>query len=68
MELLHRDRFRTCTGRDNQHWTLTRQATGAYTVASLRSGLLLTTASGTDGAPVTQQANTRSPLQQWTIT
>jgi hypothetical protein len=57
----------TCTGGSNQHWTLTRLASGAYTVASVRSGLLLTTASAADGALATQQQDTGSPLQQWTL-
>lgn len=56
-----------CTGGANQHWTVRRLASGAYTVASLRSGLLLTTASTADGAAVTQQPDSGSALQQWTI-
>lgn len=57
----------TCTGGGNQHWTLTRQTGGAYTVASVKSGLLLTAASASDGALVTQQAGAGSALQQWTL-
>ncbi|MGV9631201.1 RICIN domain-containing protein [Streptomyces sp. NPDC003487] len=56
-----------CTGGADQHWTVRRLASGAYTVASLRSGLLLTTASTADGAAVTQQPDSGSALQQWTI-
>ncbi|MYV98746.1 RICIN domain-containing protein [Streptomyces sp. SID3343] len=56
-----------CNGGNNQRWSLTRLPTGAYTVASLRSGLLLTTGSTTNGASVTQQPDTQSPLQRWTI-
>ncbi|MEE4545129.1 RICIN domain-containing protein [Streptomyces sp. V4-01] len=57
----------TCTGGSNQHWNVTRLASGAATVASVKSGLLLTTASTADGALTTQQKDTGSPLQQWTI-
>ncbi|MEZ0093504.1 RICIN domain-containing protein [Streptacidiphilus sp. EB129] len=57
----------TCTGNSNQHWNLTRLPDGGYTVASAHSGLLLTTASTADGSTVTQQVNTGSALQQWTI-
>ncbi len=57
----------TCTGAANQRWSITRLANGSYSVASVNSGLLLTTASAADGALVSQQPNTGSPLQQWTI-
>ncbi|MFE0464381.1 family 20 glycosylhydrolase [Kitasatospora sp. NPDC058965] len=56
----------TCTGTSNQHWTVTPVG-GGYTIASAKSGLLLTTASTADGALVTQQANTGSALQTWTL-
>jgi hypothetical protein len=36
-------------------------------VTSVSSGLLLTTASKADGALVTQEADTGSALQQWSI-
>ncbi len=55
-----------CTGGSNQRWVVTA-VTGGYTVTSLNSGLLLTTASATDGALVTQQPNTGTTLQHWTI-
>ncbi|MFI1172292.1 RICIN domain-containing protein [Streptomyces melanogenes] len=58
----------TCTGSANQRWNVTRLASGAYTIANAHSGLLLTTSSGSDGGRVTQQADTHSALQQWTIT
>ncbi|MEX0171214.1 RICIN domain-containing protein [Streptomyces sp. LMG1-1-1.1] len=58
----------TCTGGANQRWNLTRQANGTYTVASLKSGLLLTTASTGNGSAVTQQPDTGTARQQWTIT
>ncbi|MBD0742896.1 hypothetical protein BG418_15610 [Streptomyces sp. CBMA152] len=57
----------TCTGADNQHWKATRLASGAYTIANVHSGLLLTTSSTSDGGLVTQQADTNSALQHWTI-
>src|SRR5258708_5481439 len=58
----------TCSGNSNQHWNVTPLAGGGYTIASVKSGLLLTTASTANGALVTQQANTNSALQHWTIT
>ncbi|MFE5587522.1 RICIN domain-containing protein [Kitasatospora sp. NPDC056531] len=57
-----------CSGGSNQHWNVRLLANGSYTVTSARSGLLLTTASTADGALVTQQPDTGSPLQQWSIT
>ncbi|MFF5282820.1 RICIN domain-containing protein [Streptomyces sp. NPDC013171] len=57
----------TCHGGSNQRWNLVRQAAGGYTVTSARSGLSMTTASTADGATVTQQADTGSALQRWTI-
>ncbi|WP_042440520.1 RICIN domain-containing protein [Streptacidiphilus albus] len=57
----------TCTGGSNQHWTLAQLPGGAYTITNVHSGLLLTTASTANGALVTQQANTGSALQQWTV-
>jgi hypothetical protein len=55
-----------CTGGTNQHWVVTA-VTGGYTITSKSSGLLLTTASTSDGALVTQQPDTGSALQHWTI-
>ncbi|MER8185227.1 RICIN domain-containing protein [Kitasatospora sp. NPDC094015] len=55
-----------CTGGANQHWVVT-PVTGGYTVTSQATGLLLTTASTSDGALVTQQPATGSTLQRWTI-
>ncbi|MFE2163498.1 RICIN domain-containing protein [Streptomyces sp. NPDC059447] len=57
----------TCTAGANQRWNITRQANGSHTVASAASGLLLTTASSANGALVTQQPDTGTALQQWTI-
>jgi hypothetical protein len=57
----------TCTGNSNQRWIVTALSGGGYIVASQKSGLLLTTASTSDGALVTQQANTNSALQHWSI-
>ncbi|MFE0461920.1 RICIN domain-containing protein [Kitasatospora sp. NPDC058965] len=56
----------TCTGGTNQRWIVTA-VPGGYTVASQKSGLLLTTASSSDGSLVTQQSDTGSALQHWTI-
>ncbi|MGV9266944.1 family 20 glycosylhydrolase [Kitasatospora sp. NPDC003701] len=56
----------TCTGNTNQRWTAT-PVSGGYTLASAKSGLLLTTASTADDALVTQQAASGSALQRWTI-
>ncbi|MFI6470179.1 RICIN domain-containing protein [Streptomyces sp. NPDC050516] len=56
-----------CTGGTNQHWAVTALAGGGYTVKSQSSGLLLTTASTTDGALVTQQPDAGSALQHWSI-
>ncbi|MFF2750544.1 RICIN domain-containing protein [Kitasatospora sp. NPDC058048] len=56
-----------CSGGANQHWNVRPTADGSYTVTSAHSGLLLTTASGADGAAVTQEPDTGSPLQRWSI-
>ncbi|MEV7360411.1 RICIN domain-containing protein [Kitasatospora sp. NPDC091276] len=55
-----------CTGGGNQRWQLT-PAAGGYRITSQKSGLLLTTASTADGARTTQQPDTGSPLQVWTV-
>ncbi|MFI8419261.1 RICIN domain-containing protein [Streptomyces sp. NPDC085479] len=57
----------TCHGGPNQRWTLTRLPDGTSTVTSVRSGLLLTAASPANGARVTQQPDTGSALQRWTV-
>ncbi|MFF3773014.1 RICIN domain-containing protein [Streptomyces sp. NPDC002232] len=57
----------TCTGAANQRWNVLRQANGFYKVTSALSGRLLTTASTANGALVTQQSDTGSTLQLWTI-
>ncbi|MET9735622.1 RICIN domain-containing protein, partial [Streptomyces sp. NPDC006458] len=57
----------TCTGNTNQRWRLTKLTSGEYTIASAKSGLLLSTASTANGAKVTQQADTGSALQHWTV-
>ncbi|AYG78992.1 Extracellular exo-alpha-L-arabinofuranosidase [Streptomyces hundungensis] len=56
-----------CTGGANQRWVITAAPGGGYTLASKAGGLLLTTASGADGALVTQQPDTGSALQRWTL-
>jgi alpha-L-fucosidase 2 len=55
------------TGASNQRWIVTPVSGGQYTIASQRSGLLLTTATTADGALVTQQADTGSALQRWSL-
>ncbi|MFC7488903.1 RICIN domain-containing protein [Knoellia sp. CPCC 206453] len=57
----------TCTGSANQKWNAQLQADGTHTVKSASSGLLVTTTSSSDGALVTQQADSGSALQRWTI-
>ncbi|MFC9331310.1 family 20 glycosylhydrolase [Kitasatospora sp. NPDC057015] len=57
----------TCSGGLNQRWQAVALPGGGYTLASAKSGLLLTTASTADGALVTQQTDTNSALQHWTI-
>ncbi|MFG2825448.1 RICIN domain-containing protein [Kitasatospora sp. NPDC048365] len=55
-----------CTGGSNQRWILTATS-GGYKVTSQKSGLSLTTASAANGALVTQQTDTGSALQRWTV-
>ncbi|MER5884162.1 RICIN domain-containing protein [Streptomyces sp. NPDC001941] len=57
----------TCTDGGNQRWRATRRPDGTYTLASAVSGLPMTTASTSDGAPVTQRTDTGSALQRWTV-
>ncbi|WMX48763.1 RICIN domain-containing protein [Streptomyces roseicoloratus] len=57
----------TCHGGPNQRWRIVRLPSGDSTVASVGSGLLLTTASTANGARVTQQPDTGAALQHWTI-
>ena len=56
-----------CSDTGNQEWKVAAQPNGAYSVTSASSGLLMTTASTSDGALVTQEPDTDSALQQWTI-
>ncbi|MFF1497922.1 family 20 glycosylhydrolase [Streptomyces sp. NPDC058304] len=58
----------TCSGGDSQRWLITALGGGEYAVANKKSTLLLTTASGTDGALVTQQPSSGSGYQRWQIT
>ncbi|MFF2568702.1 RICIN domain-containing protein [Streptomyces sp. NPDC058084] len=57
----------TCHGGANQRWNIVRQASGAYAITSAAGGLALTTASTAGGALVTQQPDTGSALQRWTV-
>ncbi|GAA2740973.1 hypothetical protein GCM10010440_10200 [Kitasatospora cinereorecta] len=56
-----------CTNTVSQHWMVTKLPSGAYTIANVHSGLLITTEHAGNGSEVTQEANTNSALQQWTI-
>ncbi|MFC8276037.1 RICIN domain-containing protein [Streptomyces sp. NPDC057271] len=56
-----------CTSGANQRWSVTLRPDGTHTVASVKSGLLLTTASTANGSLATQQPDTGSGLQRWTI-
>ncbi|MDJ0382094.1 family 20 glycosylhydrolase [Streptomyces sp. G-G2] len=57
-----------CTGGDSQRWLLTALGSGEYAVADKKSALLLTTASATDGATVSQQPSAAgSAFQRWQI-
>ncbi|WP_033355192.1 RICIN domain-containing protein [Kitasatospora aureofaciens] len=56
-----------CSNATNQRWRVNLLADGSYTVASANSGLLLTTGTTADGAKVTQQPDTGSALQDWSI-
>ncbi|MFE6845377.1 RICIN domain-containing protein [Streptomyces sp. NPDC057686] len=57
-----------CNGGDSQRWLISDLGGGEYAVANKKSTLLLTTASGTDGALVTQQPSSGSGYQRWQIT
>ncbi|MFG3101065.1 RICIN domain-containing protein [Streptomyces sp. NPDC048182] len=57
----------TCNQGANQHWKATRRSDGTYTLASVKSGLALTTASTANGALVTQQTDTGTARQRWTL-
>jgi hexosaminidase len=46
---------------------VTALAGGGYTIKSVASGLLVTTASTANSALVTQQADTGSALQHWVV-
>ncbi|MGW6912897.1 RICIN domain-containing protein [Kitasatospora sp. NPDC054939] len=57
----------TCADTSSQRWLVTPATGGASRITSQKSSLLLTTASTTNGAQVTQQADNGSALQRWTI-
>ncbi|MEU0403268.1 family 20 glycosylhydrolase [Streptomyces sp. NPDC006197] len=57
----------TCTGTTNQRWRVAAATGGGHTLTSVKSGLLITTASTANGALVTQQPNSGTALQRWTI-
>lgn len=53
-----------CSGSANQRWTAAA-GNGGYTLTSKSSGLLLTAASATDGAQLTQQPANATAIQTW---
>ncbi|EST20030.1 hypothetical protein M878_40175 [Streptomyces roseochromogenus subsp. oscitans DS 12.976] len=57
----------SCTGNSNQERHVAPLPSGDYTITNVHSGLFLTTASTSDGAPVLLQTDTNSTLQQWAI-
>ena len=58
----------TCTGNGNQRFTPVAVAAGGYALVAQSSGLAVTAASATDGALLSQQANTGADNQRWTFT
>ncbi|MCX5214478.1 family 20 glycosylhydrolase [Kitasatospora sp. NBC_00240] len=58
---------RTCDNQTGQRWRITPADNDRYTIAAAGSGLLLTAASATNGAKVTQQPDTGSTLQRWSV-
>jgi hypothetical protein len=57
----------SCTGAVNQRWSAAQLPSGLWTLKNNHTGLLMTTASTSAGALVTQEADTGSALQQWTL-
>ena len=51
----------------NQRWTATQLPSGLWTLKNNHTGLLMTSPSGTNGALVTQEADTGAALQEWTL-
>ncbi|MED7947702.1 family 20 glycosylhydrolase [Streptomyces sp. BE20] len=58
---------RACNGQTAQRWKITPANFDRYTITSAASGLALTVASATKGAKATQQPDTGSELQRWSI-
>ncbi|MGV9270530.1 family 20 glycosylhydrolase [Kitasatospora sp. NPDC003701] len=58
---------RACDGRTAQRWRITPTADDQSTITSAGTGLVLTAASTANGAKATQQPDTGSVLQHWTI-
>jgi hypothetical protein len=56
-----------CSGASNQSWTAAVQTDGQYTLTNEHTGLVLTTASTAADAAVTQEADTGSALQRWSV-
>ncbi|MFH9331909.1 RICIN domain-containing protein [Streptomyces althioticus] len=55
-----------CSGAANQRWAATWK-NGGYTLTSKSSGLLLTMASGADGALISQRPAASGAIQTWSF-
>ncbi|MFJ1709431.1 family 20 glycosylhydrolase [Kitasatospora sp. NPDC088346] len=58
---------RTCNGRTAQRWKATPTNFDQYTITSAGTGLVLTATASVKGAKATQQPDTDTALQHWTI-
>ncbi len=58
---------RTCDGQTGQRWKIAPTDNDQSTITSAGTGLLLTAASAANGAKATQQPDTGSALQRWSI-
>ncbi|MED7948388.1 family 20 glycosylhydrolase [Streptomyces sp. BE20] len=58
---------RACNGQTGQRWKITPTANDRHTITSAGTGLLLTAASAANGAKATQQPDTGSTLQRWSV-
>lgn len=57
----------TCTGNTNQRWSLVGSSSG-YSLVSKQSGLVISAAGTASNSVLTQETNTDSALQRWTLT
>ncbi|MFJ1709472.1 family 20 glycosylhydrolase [Kitasatospora sp. NPDC088346] len=58
---------RACNGQTGQRWKITPGDNDQQIIASAGSGLVLTAASAANGAKATQQPDTGSALQRWSV-